>query len=96
MSSSKENEADEAMKALTRIFSDPKLPSKAHLRCSVDGPTELDLLFATIHEAFCLDPSSSYKCWIRRLYSLGLISTIPTEWADPRGGDNAGEGGKRG
>jgi len=84
MSSSKDNEVDEAMKALTQIFSDPKLPSKAHFRCSVDGPTELDLFFERIiDEVFGPDPNSEYKCWVRRLYRLGLISKVPPEWGDP-------------
>jgi hypothetical protein len=48
MSSSKDNEADDAMKALTELFSDPKLRSKAHFRCSTEGPTEFDLIFETI------------------------------------------------
>ncbi len=84
MGSSTESEADEAMIALTRIFSDPKLPSNAHFRCSIDGPTELDLFFeAILDETFGHDPNSKYKCWVRRLYRLGLISRIPREWGDP-------------
>lgn len=81
MSSSKDSEADEAMKALTRLFSDPKIPSKAHFRCRVDGPTETDLFFESIlDETFGYDPNSKYKCWVRRLHRLGLISWIPREW----------------
>jgi hypothetical protein len=92
MSSSEESEADEAMKALTRLFSDPKLPSKAHFRCSVDGPSEGDLLFESIiDEILCLDPSSNYKSWVRRLYRLGLISRIPAKWADPQDAEMPGK-----
>jgi hypothetical protein len=42
MSASKDNEADEAMKALTWLFLTQNFP-KAHFRCCVDGPKELDL-----------------------------------------------------
>ena len=78
---SKERETDEAMKALTQIFSDPKLRSRAHFRCSVEGPMESDVFFEKfLDEAFGHNPNSKYKCWVRRLYSLGLISKIPREW----------------
>jgi hypothetical protein len=78
MSSSKENEADEAMKALTRLFSDPKLPSKAHFSCSVDGPTELDLFFETIlDEAFGHDANSKYKSWVRPGIALESNPGLP-------------------
>ena len=83
MSSSEDDEVDEAMEALTRIFSDPKLAAKAHFRCSVDGPTEMDRLFESImDEAFGPHARSKYKRWVSRLYRLGLIPTIPSEWLD--------------
>jgi len=91
MGASKESEADEAMKGLTQLFSDPSLSSKAHFRCSVDGPTELDLFFETIiDKLFSPDPNSKYKCWVRHLYRLGLISTIPREWRDPEDEEDCG------
>jgi hypothetical protein len=34
-------EADAAMAKLVELFSDPRLASKAHFRCCVDGPDEL-------------------------------------------------------
>jgi hypothetical protein len=72
-----DNEADEAMKALTRLFLTKNFP-KAHFRCCVDGPTELDLFFETIFdETFGHDPNSEYKRWVRRLYRPGLIPRNP-------------------
>jgi hypothetical protein len=74
--------ADEAMAKLTELFSDPNLPSKAQFRCCVDGPTEFEVLFESIvDEQFGYNPNSEYKRWVRSLYRLGLISTIPSEWA---------------
>ena len=73
---------DEALKKLTEIFSDPKLASKARLRCGTEGPDEFDILFESIiDDQFGHDPNSEYKQWVRRLYRLGLISRIPSEWA---------------
>src|SRR6516225_3171768 len=74
--------ADEAMAKLVELFSDPSLASKAQFRCCVDGPTEFEVLFESIvDEQYGYDPNSEYKRWVRRLYRLGLISTIPSEWA---------------
>jgi hypothetical protein len=76
----------EAMEALTRIFSDLKLAAKAHFRCSVDGPTEMDRLFESImDETFGLHARSEYKRWVSRLYRLGLIPEVPGDWVDPHG-----------
>jgi hypothetical protein len=76
--------ADEAMRMLVELFSDPNLPSKARFRCGVEGPDEFDVLFESIvDEQFGYDPNSDYKNWVRRLYSLGLISRIPSEWNAP-------------
>jgi hypothetical protein len=73
--------ADAAMRQLVELFSDPNLPSKARFRCSIEGPTEFDLLFESIIDnQFGYDPNSEYKNWVRRLYGLGLISRIPSEW----------------
>jgi hypothetical protein len=67
---------------LTEIFSDPSLRSKARFRCSTEGPDEFDVLFESIiDDQFGHDPNSEYKQWVRRLYRLGLISRIPSEWA---------------
>lgn len=88
MSSLEDVEVDEAMKALTRIFSDPKLIAKAHFRCNVNGPTEIDRLFESIiDETFGLHARSDYKRWLNRLYRFGLIPKVPAEWVDPAGGE---------
>ena len=70
------------MRELVELFSDPSLASKARFRCGVEGPDEFDILFESIiDDQFGYDPNSEYKQWVRRLYRLGLISTIPSEWA---------------
>ena len=71
-------EADAAMAELVKIFSDPNLPSKARFRCGVEGPDEFDVMFESIMEEQFGD--SEYRQWVRRLYELGLISRIPSEW----------------
>jgi len=76
-----ESAADEAMKALTRLFSAPNLATKAHFRCSTDGPTDLNMFFESMFDdVFGHDPNSNYKRWVRRLYGRGLISMMPSEW----------------
>ena len=73
--------ADEAMRKLVELFSDPAVASQARFRCSTEGPDEIDVLFESIlDDQFGYDPNSNYKNWVRRLYSLGLISRIPSEW----------------
>jgi len=72
-------EADAAMAELVKIFSDPNLPTKPRFRCGIEGPDEFDVMFESIMEEQFGD--SEYKQWVRRLYRLGLISTIPSEWA---------------
>jgi len=75
-------EADAAMRKLVELFSDPAVVARAHLRCSTEGPTEFDVLFESISDdQFGYEPNSKYKNWVRRLYSLGLIPRIPSEWA---------------
>jgi hypothetical protein len=77
-------EADAAMAKLVELFSDPNLPSKARFRCGVEGPDEFDVLFESIvDEQFGYDLNSEYKSWVRRLYSLRLISSIPSDWESP-------------
>jgi hypothetical protein len=71
-------EADAAMAELVKIFSDPNLPTKPRFRCSVEGPDEFDVMFESIMEEQFGD--SEYREWVRRLYELGLISRIPSEW----------------
>ena len=72
---------EKAMAKLAEIFSDPNLPSKAQLRCSVEGPDDLDVLFESIiDDQFGHDPNSEYKQWVRRLYELGFIPRLPDEW----------------
>src|SRR5262252_7825773 len=74
-------EAEAAMRELVELFSDPSLASKARFRCGVEGPDEFDVLFESIiDEQFGYDPNSEYKNWVRRLYGLGLIPRIPSEW----------------
>jgi hypothetical protein len=80
----------EALTKLTELFSDSSLPSKAQLRCPVEGPDELDVLFESIiDDQFGHDQNSGYKQWVRRLYRLGLISRIPSEWELPEDQENA-------
>ena len=79
----RESDADQSMKALTELFSTPAVKAKAHRRCSINGPTEIDeLVEAAIDDVFGCDPNSDYKRWIRRLYKLGLISHMPDDWKD--------------
>jgi hypothetical protein len=81
MADHKESDADQAMRALTQLFSTPEVKAKAHLRCSINGPTEFDVLFESVlDDLFGRDPNSDYKCWIRRLYKDGLISNMPDDW----------------
>ena len=40
--------ADEAMRELVELFSDPNLPSKVRFRCGVEGPDEFDVLFESM------------------------------------------------
>ena len=78
---SPEEAADQALRELTKLLSDPNLPSKAHFRCCTEGPTEWDILFDSFcDEKFGFNPNSDYKCWVRRLYQRGLIPSIPAEW----------------
>jgi hypothetical protein len=76
--------ADEAMAKLVELFSDPAIAAQAHFRCSTEGPTEFDVLFESIlDDQFGHDSNSEYKKWVRRLYDLGLILRIPSEWETP-------------
>jgi hypothetical protein len=81
MSRLAEESADAAMRDLVELFSDPVVVSQARLRCSTDGPDEIDVLFESIlDDQFGHDPNSKYKSWVRHLYGLGLIPRIPSEW----------------
>jgi hypothetical protein len=83
--------ADEAMCKLKELFSDPAIAAQARFRCSTEGPDDIDVLFESIlDDQFGYDPNSKYKCWVRHLYGLGLISRIPSEWQGPekRQGEN--------
>jgi hypothetical protein len=72
---------DAAMRELKELFSDPAVASQARLCCSTEGPTEFDVMFeSNLDDQFGYDPNSEYKNWVRRLYGLGLISRIPSEW----------------
>jgi hypothetical protein len=76
--------ADAAMRKLKELFSDPAIASQARFRCSTEGPDDIDVLFESIlDDQFGYDPNSEYKSWVRRLYGLGLISRIPSEWKEP-------------
>jgi len=72
---------DAAMRELKELFSNPAVVSQARLCCSTEGPTEVDVMFESIiDEQYGYDPNSEYKRWVRRLYRLGLIPRIPSEW----------------
>jgi hypothetical protein len=76
--------ADEAMRELVELFSDPTVVARGHFRCSTEGPTDVEVMFESIlDDQFGYDPNSEYKNWIRRLYDLGLIPRIPSEWEAP-------------
>jgi hypothetical protein len=72
--------ADAAMRKLVELFSDPAVVARAHFRCSTEGPTDIDVMIESIIDEQFGYENSEYKQWVRRLYRLGLISTIP-EWA---------------
>ena len=76
--------ADAAMRELVELFFDPAVVARAHSRCSTEGPTDIEVMFESIlDDQFGYDPNSEYKNWIRRLYGLGLIPRIPSEWEAP-------------
>jgi hypothetical protein len=76
-----EDAANEAANALTRLFSSREIANKAHFRCSIDGPTDSDVLFESVlDDVFGRDAGSDYKRWVRRLYRLGLIPKMPRKW----------------
>jgi hypothetical protein len=73
--------ADEAMRELKELFSDPKIQSTTSFRCCTEGLTEIDIMFESIiDEQYGYDPNSEYKQWVRRLYEIGLIPRLPDEW----------------
>jgi hypothetical protein len=79
--SNQKREADHTMRALTELFSTPEVKAKAHHRCAINGPTEIDVLFETaLDEVFGHNANSDYKLWIRQLYKLRLISNMPDDW----------------
>jgi hypothetical protein len=63
------------MRALTELFSDPKLKSKAHFRYPVDGyRSEADEAVKDALEA-AFGPNKAYERWVRRLRRLGLVNS---------------------
>jgi hypothetical protein len=65
------------------VFADTAIPGSTsiRIRCSVEGPDDLDVLFESIiDDQFGHDPNSEYKQWVRRLYELGFIPRLPDEW----------------
>jgi hypothetical protein len=63
--------ADVAMRALTHLFSSRRIIERAHFRCGMGGPTDFDVFFeSALDQAFGQNPSSHYKCWVRRLHNL--------------------------
>jgi hypothetical protein len=81
--SNEKREADQAMNALALLFSSPEVKAKAHHRCGISGPTEVEVVIeAALDDVFGRDPNSEYKRWIRRLYKLGIISHMPDDWKD--------------
>lgn len=79
----KECDAYQAVKGLAQLFSTPEVKAKAHYRCGIGGPTELNVIFEeALDHVFGRDLDSEYKRWVRRLYKLGLISHMPDDWKD--------------
>jgi hypothetical protein len=79
--SNEESETDQAMNALALLFSSPEVKAKAHHRCGISGPTEVEVVIeVALDDVFGRNPNSDYKRWIRRLYRLGLISHMPDDW----------------
>ena len=79
----KESDADQAMESFAQLFLAPEVKAKAHHRCGIGGPTELNVVFEeALDHVFGRDPNSEYKRWIGRLYKLGLISHMPGDWKD--------------
>lgn len=53
---------NEAMKALTRIFSSRQLFTNAYFRCGIEGPTEFDLFYESMRsDLFVVNPATDYK-----------------------------------
>jgi hypothetical protein len=76
--------ADAAMRELVELFSDPAIAAQARFSCSTEGPGEIEVLCESIlDDQFGYNPNSEYKNWVRRLYGLGLIPQIPSEWEVP-------------
>lgn len=68
-----ESDADQGMESFAQLILAPEVKAKAHHRCGVGGPTELNVVFEeALDHVFGRDPNSEYKRWIRRLYKLGL------------------------
>jgi len=67
--------ADEGFRGLTKIFCDPKFRGHAYFKCSIEGPSEIDLMIhRAIDEVFgCED--HEYEQWVERLYCLGFIKS---------------------
>jgi hypothetical protein len=85
-----ESAADEAMKALTQLFSSGELSAKVHFHSGLDSPTVFDMFFESMRDdLFGPDPNSDYKCWVKRLYRLGLISAMPSEWKVAKDAENS-------
>jgi hypothetical protein len=83
-----ETETDEAMKALTALFSDPQISTRAQFRCAIEGPTEIDILWeSALSDVFGDDAGSVYRHWVSRLYRLGFVSRIPADWDGPEAKD---------
>jgi hypothetical protein len=62
------------MRALTELFSDPKVKGKAHFRYPVDGQrSETDGAVDPALEA-AFGPNKEYERWVRRLRRLGLVN----------------------
>jgi hypothetical protein len=84
-------EADAAMRDLVELFSDPAIAAHARFSCSTEGPDEIEVLCESIlDDQFGYNPNSEYKNWVRRLYDLGLIPQIPSEWEVPEAPEERG------
>jgi hypothetical protein len=61
---------DAIARALSKLFSNPKLRSRAHFRYPVDGKlSEFERAFDAIG-----GPNKKQERWVRRLRQLGLIN----------------------
>jgi hypothetical protein len=68
------SDPDEAMRALTELFSEPELRRSAHFRYPVDGRlNDFDrAIYDAVDKQF--GPNTKRERWVQRLRRLGLVS----------------------